>query len=294
LFWAWSAPTAHAFSYEDEDLLLVFRKPGFNDVEFNLGTVSNLLSRAEGSVTRITGWDPALVETQYELTDGVEFILIATTGSQAPVKRVWITSADADAVVQDRTPSQWKNLWSKIDGVGRKPLIYAGTDSSHSYVVAPDHISSYSYITANGGVQPAAIPTLGGQTSFSVEQSIPGTSIFYEVQTSTVVPKPAARRVGAFAFAESGELTFTAGSGIAQPPSATEIVGIQSQDGSVVVSFKTETGVHYRLRGADSLASSRDTWAAIAGSVTGTGGVLSLQDQPAGPGPRFYVVEAYR
>ena len=39
------AQIASAFTYGEGDLLLVFRADGFNDVEFNIGTVSNFLGK---------------------------------------------------------------------------------------------------------------------------------------------------------------------------------------------------------------------------------------------------------
>ena len=69
-----------AFTYSDTDLLLVFRKSGFNDVLFNLGTISNYLGRANGSVLPITNFDFNLVQSNFatNLTN-VEYVLMAVT-----------------------------------------------------------------------------------------------------------------------------------------------------------------------------------------------------------------------
>jgi hypothetical protein len=48
LWFATGVHTACAFTYTNTDLLLIFRQDGFNDVEFNLGTVSNFLGQADG------------------------------------------------------------------------------------------------------------------------------------------------------------------------------------------------------------------------------------------------------
>jgi hypothetical protein len=77
-----ATPLARAWSYSDEDLLLVFRASGYNDIEYDLGSVTNLLGRTNGYTTTITGWDSSLVTTEFgpDLT-GVDVILLATTSS---------------------------------------------------------------------------------------------------------------------------------------------------------------------------------------------------------------------
>jgi len=55
-----AAPQVRAWTYADGDLLLIFRN-GSQDVEFDLGSVTNFLGKTNGYTTTVTGWDPTLV-----------------------------------------------------------------------------------------------------------------------------------------------------------------------------------------------------------------------------------------
>ena len=43
-----ATPSARAWPYQDGDALLIFRESGFNDVEFDLGNVSQFLNKPNG------------------------------------------------------------------------------------------------------------------------------------------------------------------------------------------------------------------------------------------------------
>src|SRR6266851_7099701 len=95
LFAGWAQLLA-AFTYNDTDLLLVFRKVNFNDVEFNLGSVSNYLGHATGTTIAVTNWDLGLVASNFNNTlDNVDFLLVAATAVTDPLRRVWLTDAKA-------------------------------------------------------------------------------------------------------------------------------------------------------------------------------------------------------
>src|SRR5260370_10866723 len=64
LFAGWTQVLV-AFTYNDTDLLLVFRKANFNDVECNLGSVSNFLGHATGTTMAVTNWDLGLVQSKF-------------------------------------------------------------------------------------------------------------------------------------------------------------------------------------------------------------------------------------
>ncbi len=291
-----SVPLAEAYTYEDGNLLLIFRKPGFNDVEFNLGDVSTLTALPEGTERVITGWDLPLVQTQYDLTDDVRFLLIATTPSDAVNRSSWLTSADPGVAAVDRTQAQWRLLWARINAVGTRPIGTFGIpNTTNSYVISPDHPSSFSFVTSNGGLQPGLIPRLGDDSKFVVEQKIPGTSVFYAIKPSTVNPKPAATRVGSFEFTADGVLKFTAGSGVVVPPlESTEITGITSNDGKARITFKTKSGIRYRLRVSPDLATAKDSWTLVAGEVTGDGAEASIEFPSPEGTAQFYSVESFR
>jgi len=287
-----SAVSARAFTYNDEDLLLVFRKDGANDVEFNLGGVSQFLGQTSGFQAAVTNWDTSLVTANYNFTDdGVRVILLAATRSDATNKRVWLSSANSTTVVLDRTPSQWQVLQSKIDGIGSRPQDYTETNSSRSFEADPSFFAAYSFIASNRGSVPALLPQLGGDSAFTVETAIPGKLLLYEITPSTANPKPQATVVGNFVIDSQGALVFTAAAPVA-PPAPTQITSVVNNGGTVTVTFNTVAGVHYRLGYADHLGASPTTWTTGSGSVLGTGSAGALQDVPGGT--RFYVVESFQ
>src|ERR1700722_429165 len=71
---------AGAWTYQDTDALLIFRAANHNDVEFDLGNVSQFLNHANGYTTTVGGWSLTTVTSEFgsDLT-GVSVILLATT-----------------------------------------------------------------------------------------------------------------------------------------------------------------------------------------------------------------------
>src|SRR5437762_6409528 len=82
-----------AFVYSDSNLLLVFRRDSsgatsFNDVEFNLGSITNFLSVANGTTITVSNWDLNLVKAQYNNSlSSVKFILLSSTAATDPLRR---------------------------------------------------------------------------------------------------------------------------------------------------------------------------------------------------------------
>src|SRR5262245_43492963 len=90
----------HAFDYKEKDLMLIFRKEGFKDVEFNIGSVTNFLGKADGTVITVTNWDLALVQdTYFGSLDEVKFLLVAATAVDDSLWRVWLTDGDTSTNV---------------------------------------------------------------------------------------------------------------------------------------------------------------------------------------------------
>ena len=58
------------FTYQDTDLLLVFRKPGNNDLLFNLGTVRSYLGQAIGAMPDGHTYATALPSSNFGSTLG--------------------------------------------------------------------------------------------------------------------------------------------------------------------------------------------------------------------------------
>src|ERR1041385_3452924 len=91
---AGTVPLASAFTYSDGDLLLVFRKDGFKDVEFNVGSVSNLLGRANGTKDTIINWHRNLDNTTSNTNvNGLNYVLRAATDTTNALRRDWATSS---------------------------------------------------------------------------------------------------------------------------------------------------------------------------------------------------------
>jgi len=190
-----TVPLAQAWTYQDEQALLVFRKPGFNDVVFNIGSVSNFLNKPNGYSATVTGWDLGRVTGTFgaDLTADVRVIVLATTSSSSANRRAWVSSADLNTPVYDQTPSVWQGqLYGKINAIGTKPLGYA-TSSTNTYEIAPTHISAYDYIVSDAGVNTANLPKLGGTVPFKVESPIAATLKFWEIKPSTANPNPRRR-----------------------------------------------------------------------------------------------------
>ena len=211
------------FTYTDTDLLLVFRKDGFNDVLFNLGNVSNYLGRASGSVLAVRNWNFNLVQANFggNLT-GVKYVLMAVTPLETPL-RIWLSDAVPGTAPTDETLSKYTGQRGQVNAVGTLATTYFHS-SNQSLVLPSSDPGSYSFIASAGGTLDVA--TMGGAVPFPVEQDFPGSAALFELHVSTANPKPAATQVGQFMLGPSGALTFTAG-----PPAPIILVGTNSYSG---------------------------------------------------------------
>ncbi len=282
----WFAPRVHAWTYQDGDVLLVFRQSGFNNVEFDLGSVNQFLNRPDGYSASVTNFDLNLVTSVFGSDlSGVSVVLLATTSPASTNRTAWVSSSGTDQTANDVTPSTWQSqFYAVINAIGAKPALYLPANSTPSYSFAPTFIASYDAIVSAGGVNAASLPNLGGAAPFKVEQSVPGTFQFWGIQPSAVNPKPAAAVVGTFTIDNKGTLKFTVGS---PPP---RIISITRAGGVNTVSFTSTAGGSYHLRYSGALGAAVKNWTLGAASTTGTGGTVSLQDAQSSP-DGFYVVQ---
>ena len=279
---------ASAFTYADGDLLLVFRKDGFKDVEFNIGTVSNFLGRADGTKLTVSNWDLNLVNTNYNNNlNGVKFVLVAATDTTNALRRVWATSANLYPLtpVVDLAGSKWGNLRSKISTIGTEATNITAGSASLSYVPDLNAASSYTVIVQEGQGLDAA--TMGGSAPFPVEVDNPGTLLFYDLRISNANPKPAAHLIGSFCLDAAGLLSFTAGPLTPLPQPTISVVRSNSVN---TISFLTTDCGNYRLRYTSDLAG---PWTISPTIITGDGTTKPLTDTTA-LALRFYLVEAFR
>ena len=106
------ASSVSAFTYTPGDVILILRKNGANDVEFNLGSLDRFRQATNGATVTVSNWDPNLVTANYLFSDdGVEFALVAATTVNATNRGVWLSNAEPNSTPLDRTPSQWQQIW---------------------------------------------------------------------------------------------------------------------------------------------------------------------------------------
>lgn len=296
------APLVRAGSYQDGDVLLIFREAGFNDVEFDIGNVSQFLNQPNGYSNQITGFSASTLTSVFgaDLT-GVSVALAGTQPSTNANRLAWLSSASSVTGVNDVTPSAWQaDLWSVIDSIGSRPITYLVPQSppgggGWSYSIDPNgtyKLAAYDNIVSGNGVNAAAIPELGGNAAFQVEGTVPGTLGFWQIQGTNAIPKPPATYVGTFSVTASGVLTFVAGP---PPTTATQaapptILGVSRADGVSTVTFTTSATGNYSLVYTNALGGPVTGWPVVAGPIAGDGANHSLTHTNSTDSAGFYGV----
>lgn len=261
-----ATPRARAWTYNDGDLLLVFRASGHKDIEFDLGSVTSLLGQTNGYTTAITGWDTSLVTDEFgtDLT-GVKVVLLATGGSTN-----WLSSAEPNSTAYNVSSQEADILHGVISAIGTKPLnpIKIPVTGANAYAIDPGGqyaASSYDYVVKGAG-NVSGIAKLGGRAPFTVEQTIPGFLDFWQVEATTIYPNsPPDRLIGTFTIDTNGVLTFIAG-----PPPA--VITAVTRTGNVsAVQFTTTVGNRYALSYTNALGGPVSTWPVDGGNVVGNG-----------------------
>jgi len=290
-----AAPMARAWVYQDGDVLLIFRENGFDDVEFDLGNISQFLNQSNGYNSTVGGWDvtPVLNIFGQDLT-GVSVILLATTAKTNSTLSSWVSGPEPDTTAYSVTPTAWQSsLYSTINSLGTRPVIYkiptATSSSPGGALPSPDtngyefdptaayQIASYDWIvsgsiTLGDAIYPntAYLPSLGGKSPFIVESVIPTSFDFWQVHPSTSIPEPPDTYVGQFNITTNGILTFVAG------PPAPSIVGITETGNISDVSYTTVVGGHYSLVSTNTLGAPVSQWPVVSGPLPGDGLTDSL------------------
>jgi hypothetical protein len=197
------------FTYQDTDLLLVYRKDGANDYLINLGNVSNYINQASGTAIPISSFNLAAVQANFGGSlSGVKSALIAVTPLDNLPLRAWLSDADGSGAPRDVPGSRWSQLRGKINAIGVSATTYF-TSSNQTLVLSSSDVGSYTSIASEGGL--LDVSTLGGTSPFPVEQDVPGHLRLIEVRVSNANPKPFSTQVGSFDLAADGSLVFTAG-----------------------------------------------------------------------------------
>jgi hypothetical protein len=292
-----AAPLARAWSYSDGDLLLVFSGSSGNniyDVEYDLGSVSNLLGHTNGYTTTITGWNSSLVTGQFgtDLT-GVNVILAAATSVSSPTPTAWVTSTDPNVYAYNPGGAGLTSVHGVVNAVGYKPANFyylpaaAGTPTN-AYVINATTGSSvgaaYDYIVTGG--RGASASTWDGIAPFSgvpVDQTIPGSFDFWQVGKNYGAPD---QLIGIFTITANGVLTFTAG-----PPQPT--ITAVSHSGTVsTLQFTTEVGNQYSVTYTNQLGGS-GAWPVDPNTLTGDGNIDTLSHTNNSSIVEFYRVNTH-
>ena len=290
-----AAPPAHAWTYSNGDVLLIFRD-GTYEVEFDIGNISQFTGKPNGYTTTITNWSFNLVTNTFgaDVTpsgDGVTVLLAAST-STGPNPTAWVGGLEPNTTAYSPSPSAWGNLHGTINSVGISPNIYAVPTNSvpQSYVIrvsgsgnaAKYKYASFDYVVSGGTFN--GIPQFGGAVPFIVEQTIPGSLDLWAIQPTGSTPQPPDNLVGTFQISADGVLTFVAG------PRPSNILGFNSKSGVNTVNFTTTVSGTYQLVYANNPSGPRSGWAVAAGSVIGDGRTHSLSHTNASSAG-FYGVE---
>jgi hypothetical protein len=288
-----SAWQARAWTYKDGDVLLIFRESAIpstypspnNDVEFDLGSVTNFLGKTNGYTTTVTGWTLSQVQAVYgsDLT-GVSVVLIAATSptnasptayfSAALPQSFWLNGVEPYNTAYNVSPSVWQGFWTKINSVGTRPGLYLpAAQQTAAYSFAPSSILSYDHIVASDNYVKAGaqntinadwLPQFGGFAPFTVEGVAPGSFGFLAVASSTAATKPLDSYIGTFTIDNLGNLTFTAG-----PPTPV-VTGITRSGNVNTVSFSTVLSGNYSLIYTNTLGGST-SWPVVGNSLVGDG-----------------------
>jgi hypothetical protein len=118
--------------------------------------------------------------------------------------------------------------------------------------------------------------------------------LFYQVQASSVSPKPAGVLIGSFTLDGAGHLTYQAGP-LLDAARITSISSAAANDDSSIISvgFNSKAAVKYRLLYSTQLTLNRALWTVLPNPVAGNGSLLNLYDSSPTDAARFYTVESY-
>ena len=263
-----TTPQARAWTYNDGDVLLIFRQ-GSQNVEFDLGSVTNFLGKTNGYTKTVTGWDLSLVTSTFGSLTGVKVVLLA-----AGDPTNWLSSAEPNTTAYNISASDADTLHGVISAVGTRPLypIAIPTAGANSYSIdTGGQYAGSSYDSVVSGGHFSGISKLGGNAPFTVEQSVPGYLDFWAVTSTAIYPNsPPDKLIGTFTITASGVLTFVAG------PRASTITSVSRSGDTSTVKFTTTIGNTYSVAYTNKLGGAAAAWPADGATVTGDGKVNAI------------------
>ena len=286
-----ATPLAQAWTYSDGDLLLVFRKSGHKNIEFDLGSVSQFLGKTNGYTTPVTGWDLSLVTGEFgsDLT-GVKVILLATTSTTNANPTAWLSSPEPNTTAYNVGATEWTaNLHGTINAIGSRPIYPFNVPPTEAtaYSIDPGGTyagASYDYTVSGGSFN--GIATLGGKAPFTVEQAAPGFLDLWAIQPTAIYPNsPPDTLIGTFTISASGVLRFVAG------PRPSSIIQVARLGNVSSVQFTTTVGNTYSLAYTNALGGAAATWPVDGATVIGNGRINTI-NRTSSDTAEFYRISA--
>ena len=278
-----ATPQARAWTYTQGDTLLIFRN-GAQDVEFDIGNVTNFLGHTNGYTTTVTGWNSNLVNNTFTSFTNASFAILASVGTSN-----WLSGAEPDTAAYNISTQAVQTLNSIITGVGSKPYIplatpTAGTNAYSIDVTGQYKRSSYDYVVSGGTYN--GIPYFDGSSVFAVEQTIPGYLDFWAISPTGVYPNsPPDKLVGTFAISTTGLLTFTAG------PRSPAVSNVAHASNVSAIQFATTVGNTYSIAYTNKLGAAISQWPIDPTTLVGDGRTDTLYHTNSGS-VEFYNVQA--
>ena len=258
-----ATPQARAWTYNDGDVLLIFRK-GSQNVEFNLGSVTNFVGKANGYTTPVSGWDLSLVTSTFGTLDSNVKVVLIATGSSTN----WLSSAEPNTTAYNISSAEADTLHGVISAVGTRPLfpIAIPTAGANSYSIdTGGQFAGSSYDSIVSGGHYSGISKLGGNAPFTVEQGIPGLLDFWQVGITAAASAPPDKLIGTFYITSAGVLTFVAG------PRASTVSGLTHSGNVTTISFSTTIGNTYAVAYTNRPISPAAAWPVDTPTIVGNG-----------------------
>jgi hypothetical protein len=281
-----TTPPARAWTYSDGDVLLVFRK-GSQNIEFDLGSVTNFLGKTNGYTTTVTGWSLSLVTGTFGTLDSnVKVVLLATTTTGSTN---WLSSAEPNTTAYNVSTAEADTLRGVISAVGTRPLypIAIPTAGANAYSIdTGGQYAGSSYDSVVSGGHFSGIAKLGGNAPFTVEQAIAGFLDFWSIKSTDIYPNsPPDKLIGTFTITTNGVLTFVAG------PRSSTITSVGRSSVVSTVKFTTTVGNTYSVAYTNKLGGAVATWPVDATTLVGDGKVNTINHTSSG-NAEFYRVNA--
>jgi hypothetical protein len=278
-----SAPPAWAWIYNDGDALLVFRKSG-QDFEYDLGSVTNFLGKTNGYTATVSNWDPTQLTGAVGSFIGAKVVLLATGQTN------YLSSPDPNTTAYNIDAQEADGLHGVINGIGTAPLnpLAIPSNSPNAYVIdTGGDFASSSYDSVVSGGQFFSIAQLGGNAPFTVEQVLPASLDFWQIQSSSVYPNPPPDNlIGVFNVATNGVITFVAG------PRQSKIISVTRSGNVSAVQFTTTVGNTYSVAYTNQLGAATAAWPVDATTLIGDGRTDTLNHTNSGDAAEFYRVGA--